>query len=313
MNLVKDPDFGRSVFVCSKPLQFYNCVSLIRSYGIIDPVIYVVTTGLPQWEDFKGYIHRSIFYGLFEDVIFISEHKLAAKTIADRGNYESLFIECDRVNNYKIYAPLKKKYLSVFEEGFGTYSGGPDGSLYVLKLVKWWVSRALYGSGAFFGGGRKTDYIFVSNPSLYRKLNPKAGYKARWIPGVMSEVKQCDELASLVRDMNLPINPDTRLALIVGTWGGARGLEKSLVSRYDLVIYKPHPHDNIDIVADRVVSVKKSWIPVEVIIGMLALDVENLTVYHFSSSAAFYCGEIKNIKFVDLQENKRFVSVVGAS
>ena len=31
-----DIDFGRSVFVCSKPLQVLNCASIVRHFSIDD-------------------------------------------------------------------------------------------------------------------------------------------------------------------------------------------------------------------------------------------------------------------------------------
>ena len=303
--------FGRVVFVCSKPLQFFNCASIARSLSLESSTIFIVTKSIAQWQDFKEYVLGSKYTSVFGDIKFYIDHKSVAAFLKKNCDYDSLFIECDRLANYNIFSSLKRQNLSVFEEGFGTYSGGPCGKFKLLRWLKWKLFSITTGSGMYFGDGVKTDFIFVCNVDLYKKLNVKSAKKAVPFPGIMDELEYNDDFFSEMEVKDLLPGDGGRVALILGTWGGAKDIEKELVQGYSSIIYKAHPHDNCWLNVGDVKVIEKSWAPAEMLIFKLAAEVRELTVYHYSSSATFYCSSLKNVTFIDLLNNQRFLEVVG--
>ena len=53
-----------------------------------------------------------------------------------------------------------------------------------------------------------------------------------------------------------------------------------------------------------VVNLPGSWIPAEAVVGVLAGRSDRLTVFHHSSSVAFYLGGVDGVDFVDLLDSR---------
>lgn len=309
------PYFGRSVFICSKPLQFFNCASIVRHYQLENCEMHIVTHGIADLDGFMAFIATSAYKGVFGD-IKVHANYLDAVSVIRGSMYESLFIEDDRVSLYHIFAPFKKKYLVVFEEGFGTYCSDYLYTLKGLRLLKWRALSLLTGCGLQFGGGRKTDYVMVQFVCAYKRLNPACAQKAISFPGIIDEINR--ELVA----WGSILNPDLkkggankeRAALILGTWGGVgEDIVRKIAEEYSVTYYKAHPHDGMAPSCEKVRVISASWVPAEAYISALSSKFQCLTVYHFSSSSFFYCRDkFLNVKFVDLLEDPRFLSVCNA-
>ena len=78
--------------------------------------------------------------------------------------------------------------------------------------------------------------------------------------------------------------------------------------------YKAHPHDGLRVERENVVNVPSSWIPAEAVVGVLAGISDHLTVYHHSSSVAFYLDGIhQDVDYVDLLGSAQLREVLKAS
>lgn len=309
------PDFGKGVFICSKPLQFLMCAGIVRRYAVERPEIYVVTHALADVEGFFSFLRSSAYAQLFEHVHRSASYPAAVEAVRETS-YDSLFVEDDRVSLYHLFAPLKRRSMAVFEEGIGTYRNDYRASLSGLRRLRWKATSILTGCGLQFGDGRATDHVVVQYPEVYARLNPRNAHK------VLPALPFGEEIEHLADDWRVvvegsgvrPPRAESRVAFILGTWGGApREVLDTALAEFDEVYYKAHPHDGIVADAEGVEVISASWVPAEVYISYLARHCEALTVYHFSSSVHLNCRVgFDNVTFTDLLADPRFVEVRDA-
>lgn len=309
-------DFGRSVFICSKPLQVLNCASIVRQFAITDTRLHVLTSSIHDADDFAKFFVGTSSCRLFSSVSWNLDGAAAIAEFA-ATDYDSLFIEDDRVGQYRIFAPYRTKRMIVFEEGIGTYRTSSEWSLTGLRKLKWKALVIATGCGWDFGSGRLTDVVAVSRPDVYRRLNPRIGHKAVGFAGLIDELgRDAAAWRQLVLDeIGRPSGRLGRVAVVLATWGSAPDpvLERALADA-DVVYYKAHPHDGTPVQRDGVVNVPGSWIPAEVLVDTLADMSDHLTVYHYSSSVAFYLdGVHDDVVFVDLLGTKQLSDIVAAA
>jgi hypothetical protein len=296
-------DFGPSIFICSKPLQLLHCASIVRRYKISDALLVLVTRDVSGHASFLNFISGSNHGKLFQEIICASSHLDAVDLVSHRL-YDSLFIEDDRVSLYKVFVHLRTIRLIVFEEGIGTYVTSYRDSMRGLRLAKWMLLARITGCALGFGEGRRTDMIMVSKPNLFKLIRPALSHKVLSFPGLIDEIEYAkgDWLKLIEPDLSCLNSATTKLALILGTWGGLpQNYFETIRSEFEQLIYKPHPHDGSKPLESSFNVLPIPWVPAEAIIDILAPRVHELVVYHFSSSAAFYCqAHYKNVKFVDL-------------
>jgi len=309
-------DFGRSVFVCSKPLQVLNCASIVRHFGIGDSRLHVLTSSIDGVEEFARFLSDTGYGRLFSTVSWNLDYHAAIEEFT-LGEYDTLFIEDDRVSRYRLFAPHRTQRMVLFEEGIGTYRSNPEMSLRGLRKLKWKILAATTGCGWDFGDGRHTDVVMVSRPDVYRRLKPRTAHKAIGFPGLVDELRF--EAAAwhdlVVGELGEPVGRLGRVALVLAMWGRVpdRVLEQALDDA-DVVFYKAHPHDGATVAHEGVVSVPGSWIPAEALVGVLAGLSDDLTVYHHSSSVAFYLsGVFEDVAFVDLLDSQQLRHVLDAA
>ena len=307
----KKNDFGSSVFICSKPLQFFHLVAITQEFDIAKPKVYIVTKNFSGWEEFRESIINSEFYEIFSEILFLPTYD-AVRSLVMKDNYDSLFIEDDRVSLYFVFVKLKSKKMIVFEEGFGTYYSDFPKRLSWIKRVKWISISLIKGCGLNFGGGKCTDHVLTQYPLVYKKLNKLSSFKALEFSGVYEifsgynsfwDELVSDDIASIYDS-----NPDIKVCLLLATWGGAESEElQKLCENYDVVIYKSHPHDQTFPSLNNIYNLTSNWIPAEVYIIKLASIFKNLHVYHYSSSTGFYLDRcLSNVRFVDLLKDVRY-------
>lgn len=308
-------DFGRSVMVCSKPLQVLNCASIVRHFGITDSRLHVITTSIEGVEEFRRFMSSSSHRDVFSSVSWNLDY---AEAIAEftRHEYDTLFIEDDRVGRYRIFAPHRTARMVLFEEGIGTYRSSSEMSLRGLRKLKWKVLAVTTGCGWEFGEGRLTDVIAVSRPDVHRRLNPRTAHKAVGFPGIVDELRfDADAWEHLVLEQLGQPERLGRVALVLAKWGSTPDavLDRALLDA-DVVFYKAHPHDGTPVERPDVVNLPSSWMPAEAVVGVLAGRSDRLTVYHHSSSVAFYLdGRFDGVDFVDLLDSHQLRDVLEAA
>lgn len=274
--------------------------------------MHLIVSGLSGYEGFVSFLKETKHFDYIKNITLHESYQDAVAKIK-YSSYDSLFIEDDRVSLYHLMAPLKRRYLSVFEEGFGTYLGDFPEKLKGLRKLKWNFMSLITGCGIQFGDGRKTDFVLVQYPTLYNKLNPKNARKTLSFPGIIDEIAK--DLMAWERILEAEIGEisqnNKNANFIIGTWGGFPPEKIENIRDKNIVtFYKAHPHDGLSSDNEELRVIKHSWIPAEACIGVLSRKYTDLDVYHFSSSAFFYCrGRFENVVFTDLLSNKRFLSV----
>ncbi|GHC35523.1 hypothetical protein GCM10008094_30920 [Aidingimonas halophila] len=300
-----------SVFVCSKPLQVINCLSIIRYYKICKPVLIIVKKNFQGYNYFIDFISECELLYLSVAFNVVDNHFEACEVIKGL-NYRSIFIEDDRTSFTYLFATLKKDQLIVFEEGVSTYYSSYRYKMNIFRKLKWLLLAPITKSGIQFGQGEFTDFVMVSYPYYFGEINNKISRKALYFPGLMHEIRYVKKpWLDLVYEDLITVKPGYNVALIIGTWGGGEcsiEMVRNIQSSFDATFFKPHPHDGSAWGAEqKIVIIDKPWIPSEVyILALIELSV-NITVYHYSSSTFFYCindTSMKNVKFVDLGSDK---------
>jgi hypothetical protein len=311
-----DIDFGRSVFVCSKPLQVLNCASIVRHFGISDARLHVLTSSIHDVDDFASFLPGTSSGRLFSSVSWNLDGDAAVDEFACT-DYDSLFIEDDRVSRYQLFAPQRTLRMVLFEEGIGTYRTDAAMSLRGLRKLKWKVLAATTGCGWDFGEGRRTDVVMVSRPDAYRRLNPRTAHKAVGFPGLVDELER-DAAAwrrLVLGEIGASTGGSGRVALVLAKWGPTPdSVFERAATDADVVLYKAHPHDGTPIRHHGVINVPGSWIPAEAFVTTLADVSDHLTVYHHSSSVAFYLdGVHAGVDYVDLLGSTQLNDVLEAA
>lgn len=300
-----DPVFGRSMFICSKPLQAINCLSICRYYELERPQIFVVEKTFASCARFVELLAGSRTSYPCEFRIFPS-HAAAADALPEY-EYDSLFVEDDRASMYYLAAPHKRRFLSVFEEGLGTYIQFVHFRLNTLKGLKWRTISAFGECASSFGEGKRTDFVLVSEPQLYSRVRRKHRARVLPFPGVLDELTRTQDVwfGELERAEPSLRAKAGNAALILGTWGTSRMKLRELVGdAHDKVFFKAHPHDSSG-TGEPWQEIGVPHVPAESLVTYLARVSTSLTVYHFQSSTALYCRNLPNIRFVDLRAPDR--------
>lgn len=313
--VVADQRFGASVFVCSKPLQFLFSASIVRAYRIEDPTIYVVTGTMVVPREFEAFVNDCDYRGLFRQIVFRPDHADIASELK-RRNYDTLFVEDDRVSLYRLFAPLKTDRFAIFEEGVGTYRNDYRTHMSPLRLAKWLLLSQLTGCGLQRGDGRATDHVMVQHPDAYAQMNKRNAHKALPIPRLLEEFRHNRPRWDAVLEqagVKEPGEYPASVALVLGTWGGAPGsVIETIAAKYDRVYYKAHPNDGMIVDSRLATVINLPWAPAEVFVDYFARSAVHLDVYHFSSSVELNCLDAySNVGFVDLARDPRLSEVLA--
>tara|TARA_R100000789_G_scaffold11804_1_gene15742 strand:+ start:5563 stop:6582 length:1020 start_codon:yes stop_codon:yes gene_type:complete len=299
----KSMNFNDSIFVCSKPLQFFNAASIARGYGIENAKMIVVDRAISDAESFSDFVLSNYLGDLFDEVIFVSSYDEAVKEV-NAAKCRNLFVEDDRVSLYYLFQKADHENLLVYEEGIGTYLGHYKYMLSWPKYFRWYLSSKLFGCGLDFGESRSTKFVFVRYPKILIWFKPKLAGKVKPIAGHISEINLLkDQLFEFCSDNFQSLFDEGKaeedVALILGTWGGLKyeDYESICGKSYSEILYKPHPHDGAGI--KKIADIRElAWLPAEALVLFLAEAYRKVVVYHYGSSVEFYKRDLpKNVEF----------------
>lgn len=312
---------GRKLFICSKPLQFLVCCAIVRHYNIHSCDIFVITRAIKDFERFLSAISISPYSSLFEGIYHVGMHSDVIDKV-DVSSYDEVFFEDDRVSFINIISRIisikPSITISVFEEGFGTYLSDYPFTFGLLKKIKWGIHSLVWGSTLHFGQSRHTSSVYVQYPDVYASLNHGYGSRTKYSGSLLEVIEEGIDFWRdvLDKDLNLEKITGKKTALVMGTWGGMKKdlNEIHMLEKYEHIIYKPHPHDGLigrDLGHDATV-ISQPWYPSEALIMLLCEHAASVSVFHYSSSCAFYLEARCCAEFKDLMSDHRFVAVTNA-
>lgn len=305
-------DFGASIFLFSKPLQLLNIARIARERRLQKPIAIFVGRAVSGMDDFLAFARRLYEGKLFREIVSV-DSMLALPAVLSPLHYDTLFVDDDRVSNYKFLRDLKTRYLVVYEEGYGTYLGSCRYTMSYLRYLKWRTLSWLTGCGLDFGESRDTDFVFVQYPNVLLSLRPHMKDKVLVMGGHVAELLENRDVWFLFLEGQFHMGRATRPAIMLGTWEGARESDLEFIGtqRHDFLVYKAHPHtgaalDGADC------TILHPWLPAEVLIIYILQLVQEVTVYHYSSSVELYSNRFSgHVRFHSFTNDFRFQKVIS--
>ncbi|WP_353220976.1 hypothetical protein [Salinisphaera sp. S4-8] len=268
----------------------------------------MLTSNFPNWQGFRRDLEE-YFSEVVSRVVCV-DNNTDLKVEISRQTYDWLFVECDRAESYRFYAPHKRTGLLVFEEGLGTYNGRPLPPHRRLRWLKWRLMKARYGSGMFFGDGRSTDLIAVNFKELYLSMNKVCPARVVENRVFYKEIVRCERLVHY-KPPELFRGQDLLLVLVARRSDTSRWSGYAKNFQYDNLLVKGHPHDEESKFDRRSVSrYFPRWAPAELVIKSLSDVAAKLTVIHGGSSASLYCRHLENVEFVGFELSPHYIEVM---
>lgn len=300
-------DIVPDVYVCSKPLQYFNIKNIPEIDGhssrkvlIVNPefsngreFIELVRVNDKEWDEVIDMNGKCNYYN------YLRTHKINFLFVENDASYKmSLFMLVSKVKRtvHKLF---------VFEEGIGTYRG--DLHFGVDKLI-----RKLLLLGDHYGSSIFSDNVIVYEPNFYNTKhhsNKAISFARSFVDGL----KKNKSLLMSVCD-SLPPELDVRgkkILLYITNHSIDYDIVKKMVNEkddYDLLFIKPHPHiKSLDCLPTDLTVIKTNLM-VEYILFNLMESYNDVTVWHqASTSVVYFIDSIKSANFTSFPIFDEFV------
>ena len=286
---------SRDVYVCSKPLQYFNVRNIDYESTAREKVLVIIGFFRDAHSFFEKVkqLDDSWTEVLYFDSMFQFDRYLFTHPA------ETLFAEIDVSFIYGIFHKLSRfKRMYVFEEGFGAYRNRMDDSKGLKRKINQWT-----GAGDHVGYAKFLTGQYLYKPDLYRQLYPDYAKELRSFRRPFME--------RLREELPMFLNFSTGHEEFLTLRGKSIGIyitnheinEKILATleaereRFDLIYVKLHPHIQETIaLKDHPVKIIQSNIMVEFLFILLLDNGNKLTIFHESSTSIIW--------FQNLVENR---------
>lgn len=296
------------VYICSKPLQFFNIKNIGKLSGGSDKRILIVFPNFFEGNIFVDNIKK--FDPYWDEIITIQDKADYYNYIKNhRINY--LIVENDasvRMFAFMLIAKLKNqvKALYVFEEGIGSYRNdlhtGFNKLLRILTLI-----------GPHYGASIFCKHIILYEPEFYNKKfhSRKAiPFSIKFIDGLKKHQILFHKLCG-----DLPPNIDVlnqKILLYITNHSIDRDILSKMIrekNSYDVLYIKPHPHIKILDCIPKEIRIIQTNILMEFIISELLCKDNNLTIWHqASTSLIYFTNKVKEKNFIKFPIYDEFMS-----
>lgn len=292
------------VYICSKPLQFFN----IKNIGKIEVTpcnsILVIIDG---FQNAKEYADRIRMYDdYWNEVVFLKRFADCYRWLLKR-KIRNLYVDNDmswffygmsffnRINN-----------LYVYEEGIGTYANMTEYEEVNLCRKSSWarrLGRKLMGMGLHIGDSRYCKGVYLTKPYLY---NSKfCSTKGRgFVMSFLDNLQKNEELflrltGGLPEELEVS---EKSILIYVTDWNIQSEILSKLFKespQYDICFIKPHPHiKQIEIKEDSFVKVLNTPVMMELVISYLLKRNNRITIWHqYSTSVVHFLDHIESVPF----------------
>ena len=295
--MIQRPD----VYVCSKPLQYFNIKNIGKVENASQEKILIV---VGAFYDAKRYVeHIKEYDDEWTDVLYMNDVSESHHWIRNH-RINNLFIENDaswKIFFINLFGRIKSIY--VYEEGIGSYKNDTKGGIES-------VTRRILGVGNHNGESKYCKGIILTKPWLYnQKFNTT---KARAFRFSFGDCLRNNELllekitGSMPEVLNVSNN---RVLIYVTEWKiHSDVLERfgNEVCNYDLCFIKLHPHiKTFKSTANNLFHVIQSPMMMEMILYFLLKQNNQVTVWHHcSTSVVHFIDQITSVLLPITPENK---------
>jgi hypothetical protein len=284
------------VYICSKPLQYFNIRNIKRS-GTREKDVLIF---LNSFIDAPIFVDRVKEYDLSWGKVNLLKNRFSFYKYLFFHHADSIYVELDSTFFYGLLKVLGCfKHMFLFEEGFGSYRRDRCRKAHGLKK---WINK-LTGVSDYVGESKFLEGIYLYMPDLYHQQLPENDkrlipFAAPFVQHLKDELPLFLKLSDGYEDF-LHIKQKK-----IGIYLTSHQIKPEIIKRliedrnqFDILLLKPHPHlKNIDIDTQYNVQIVRSNVMMEFLLIILLSNQNKLSVYHENSTAVIW--------FQDLIDNR---------
>lgn len=273
----------RSAFLISKPLQYFNSKN-IPSEKFEKKDCFLVNNFFDAPE-FAGYIKKIKYWN--KVMLFPNDFAAIIYFIVNSRKYDNLYLYSDISTIITILLFfVKRKNISTYEEGFGSYRYFPyrSNGVFFNKI------RKIFKVTNWMGGNGLTKTIFVYHPTVLNRLVPES--KAKKVKKLTSSFYESAinslESKYFFNEIDFALLKNKKIFLLLGSWNINSNYKKILndFQNYTTIL-KPHPHFRSSLESyDFDFIIKK--MPAELLIVNLIKICSKVVVVHENSTTIIY-------------------------
>lgn len=298
-----------NMYVCSKPLQYFNVSNLPRNAD--NKTILVIENNFK--DAYLFYERLTVYNHSWDEIIFVKNRFELLLLCVFKYKINDIYYYADfLVRTALLLYVLPCKHLFVYEEGISAYRTDivKNRAKYKRKI------RALLGIPEFPGFHPKTKGIYVYCKEKYlqtfspyrdkKKLKPLP-FKAPFQKMIEDNVDLAVKIFQFDSDHIFTGISGKKVLLYLTSWPlNETALNSINIREYDYYIVKPHPHikDVPEHLKKNKIIIVESVILAEFLIKLLIDKNNQVDIYHHNSSAVMYLNEYPNIGSVINLKNK---------
>ena len=309
-------DMGKNLFVCTKPLQYFN-INNIPYCDFFDKSDETVLAIVGSFDGARSFTDRVRKYDHFWNrVLYFESLDRVFLYIWTNFRIRNLILNCDLGLLTAITCSLRSFDVYTYEEGIGSY-----GLWYRIGSNNKYKNSILERLRIIFGNGRRMNEsrwlkgCFLYYPNLFYHFRPKSHVKA--LPMKGSFTAQMD---SRIAFYSTIFNADTSLVDTilkknVLLYITSKNIDLSIIDEikkkngsYDYIIIKPHPHiinfPSLDL--ENCIFIK-GQLMAEFLIARLLNNGNNLTIFHNNSTAVVYFQKLARVVSFGIDKDSDFI------
>lgn len=292
-----------SVFIVTKPLQYFNATNI----SVIGEKICIIINRFNSAHIIFNSIKKHSLY--WDQVIFFEKWQTAYSwVLGNKSKINNLFIDTD--NGFTKFIFLEKIYRSVnifiYEEGIGNYrkSLGQKGLIGKLKIFIY----NLMGNKDFLGGSKYIEGIYLYNIQEHKKTHPDCdknltAFNEPFLNHLAnfkdSDIFLNEKAKKIVKEVS-----GLDVVLYLSSWSIHPQIEEILAGYPNYVkIFKPHPHIDHQITSlNSFFNYKlEGYILVELFIQRLLEVAKKVIILHHGTSSLMYFNNSKDLIEINLK------------
>lgn len=292
----------KDVYICSKPLQYFNIKNIGNVDNSGDVKILIVEDAFLNASNYVDKIRR---YDNYWDEVLLKDDLRDVYRWLLNNRIHRLYVDNDMswlIYCLSLFRRIDEVY--VYEEGIGSYSNVREYEVASNKSGLFRrVFRRLLGMGLHFGDSVFCKGIYLTKPDLYnRRFNSTKGrpFEVSFLQNL-----QRNETLFLHMTGGLPdiLDISGKKVLIYATeWEIPSDILykfKEESANYDICYIKPHPHiKHIEMEETDNIKVLKTPVMLELILSYLLKRNNNITVWHqYSTSVVHFLDYIESVPF----------------
>ena len=299
------------IYVCSKPLQYFNARNVPKSFHPGYKKILVVITYFYNAEKFVEMILKSD--KTWDKVVQVSSVAYFYKYLIFH-HFDSLIYGYDTSTVLGLIHMFKKYDFYVLEEGTGTYL--PDDSGKKKNIIQTFVDSAS-GVSTDWGHTKFVKGAFVYYPNLYKLLRTPIFepycFSKPFADKVREDIDFFMALSDTLSTRLLSIK-DSRILLYITDWSFNLNILEKMnqhSQNFDYAIVKPHPHiNNFSPLEGYKFDVIKTNLMVEFILSHWLNNNNKITIYHEGSTSIFYYRDYVDAIDLSPQRNNTYHKLI---